>query len=180
MNQARQTSQQSVSLKTDSPAKRGKPVSLSMIPKQEGCEKAKEKPMWMRQPQSLFRAIRKVETGGHKDPTNAIGDDGASLGPFQISEAYWKDAITHMPELGGTYQDVKGDFYAQLVMMAYWDRYAEDDSYETLARIHNGGPNGHRLAATDYYWAKVRLSLDTLTSGLAEEFGANLEPPVEK
>ena len=136
--------------------------------------------MWMRQPQSLFRAIRKVETGGHKDPTNALGDNGASLGPFQISELYWRDAVTHMPELGGTYQDVRGDYYSQLVMMAYWDRYAPDDSYETLARIHNGGPNGHRLGSTDYYWAKVRLSLDTLTSGLAEEFDAQTEPPVEK
>lgn len=32
----------------------------------------------------LFDAIRKTETGGESNPSNAIGDNGRSLGPYQI------------------------------------------------------------------------------------------------
>ncbi len=103
------------------------------------------------EPIYLFEAIRLVETGGHEDPTNALGDDGKSLGPYQISKAYWLDAIQHCPEIGGRYEDVKIGRYAERIMMAYWDRYAPDETWETLARIHNGGPRGHERSSTDRY-----------------------------
>ena len=107
-------------------------------------------------PRSLFDAIRQVETGGHPDPTNAEGDGGASLGPYQISHAYWYDALQKHPEIGGTYEDVRNPMYAEWVLLAYWDRYAPDDTYETLARIHNGGPHGYIRAATNGYWKRVQ------------------------
>ncbi len=115
--------------------------------------------MWMLPPTSLFNAIRKVETGGEDDPYNAVGDGGLSIGPYQISEAYWKDAVAHVPDIGGVYEDVRVSEYAELIMLAYWDRYSPDDDYETLARIHNGGPRGHRKASTDMYWEKVQFEL---------------------
>lgn len=117
--------------------------------------------MWILQSQFLFDAIRMVETGGHPDPANAIGDGGLSLGPYQITEAYWKDAIQHRPEIGGRYEDVKKASYAERIMMAYWDRYSPDDNAETLARIHNGGPRGHRRSSTDAYWLRVRQAMDS-------------------
>lgn len=116
--------------------------------------------MWMLNPRFLFDAIRIVETGGHPDPANATGDGGLSLGPYQITEAYWTDAVQHRPEIGGRYDDVRDAAYAERIMMAYWDRYAPDDHSETLARIHNGGPHGHRRAATDEYWRRVRGAMD--------------------
>jgi hypothetical protein len=103
---------------------------------------------------SLFDAIRQVETGGHADPANAIGDDGASLGPYQISRAYWTDA-----DVEGRYEHVKVARYAERVMIAYWSRYCYDalidDDFETLARVHNGGPAGARKDATIDYWRRV-------------------------
>jgi hypothetical protein len=36
----------------------------------------------------LFAAIRTVETSGVEAPNEAIGDDGKSIGPYQISYAY--------------------------------------------------------------------------------------------
>jgi hypothetical protein len=32
--------------------------------------------------------------------------------------------------------------------------------FETLARIHNGGPRGHKNPATVGYWNKVRKNLN--------------------
>ena len=108
----------------------------------------------------LFEAIRLVETGAHEDPTNAVGAAG-ELGPYQITRAYWQDALEHMPNIGGCYDDVRDDLYAESIMMAYWARYAPDRRPETLARIHNGGPHGPRKPATERYWNRVRGVLQT-------------------
>ena len=116
----------------------------------------------MKYPRSLFEAIRQVETGGEEAPSEAVGDGGLSIGPYQISMAYWQDSIMHHPEIGGTYEDCKDKTYSEWIMMSYWDRYAKPDcSLETLARIHNGGPRGHFKTATLSYWKKVESYLGT-------------------
>ena len=59
----------------------------------------------------LFQAIQKVETGGEKDPENAVGDGGKAIGPYQIHESYWQDAKGFDSSLvagGETYQNCKG------------------------------------------------------------------------
>lgn len=119
----------------------------------------------------LFESIRMVETGGHEDPANAVGSAG-ELGPYQITRAYWQDAIEHMPNIGGCYDDVRDELYAESIMMAYWARYAPDMRPETLARIHNGGPHGKRKTATERYWNRVRGVLQTCyLVGYWEEMG---------
>ena len=50
-----------------------------------------------------------VESGGD---INAVGDGGLAIGPFQIQEAYWSDAVEYDPSLksgGKTYQNCKGE-----------------------------------------------------------------------
>jgi len=113
-------------------------------------------------PTPILDAIEKVETGGQRDPANAVGDQGRALGPMQIHRVYWLDAVDHDPSLvanGETYDSVRDRAYARRVVMAYWSRYAKSWDAQTLARIHNGGPKGHRKAATLGYWAKVRAKL---------------------
>ena len=107
---------------------------------------------------SLLDAIRQVETGGHANPKNAKGDGGRSLGPYQISKAYWKDS-----GVPGRYQMVRSTFYAERVMIGYWKRYcpralAKRD-WQTLARIHNGGPKGTSNRRTLPYWRRVQAKL---------------------
>jgi hypothetical protein len=107
----------------------------------------------------LLNAIRHAETGGQADPTNAVGDGGKSIGPYQIGRAYWQDARVGF----GNYRDVRDQRYSEAVMIAYWRRYcpralARGD-WRTLAKVHNGGPAGHRLASTRAYWAKVKAIL---------------------
>ncbi len=106
----------------------------------------------------LLTAIERVETGGMKDPSRAVGDGGRSLGPMQIQRAYWTDS-----RVPGRYDRVQSRDYARRVVLAYWSRFcpralAAGDR-ETLARVHNGGPAGARKPATRAYWAKVRSAM---------------------
>jgi len=103
----------------------------------------------------LLDAIRQVETGGKADPANAVGDGGRSLGPYQITRAYWRDS-----GVPGKYQQVRSKAYAERVMTAYWKRYCPTalarGDWQTLARVHNGGPNGRSEQRTSSYWRRVR------------------------
>ena len=107
-------------------------------------------------PESFWRALHLVETSGRHG--RILGDNGRSLGPLQISRAYFTDS-----RVGGTYEQVVDLGFARRVVSAYLQRYAPQawaaGDVVTLARIHNGGPAGNRKAATINYGAKVaRLS----------------------
>ena len=107
-------------------------------------------------PESFWRALHLVETSGRHGPI--LGDNGRSLGPLQISRAYFTDS-----RVGGTYEQVVELGFARKVVTAYLQRYAPQawaaGDVVTLARIHNGGPAGARKASTVNYGAKVaRLS----------------------
>tara|TARA_R100000479_G_scaffold147203_1_gene82685 strand:+ start:202 stop:606 length:405 start_codon:yes stop_codon:yes gene_type:complete len=105
---------------------------------------------------TLFRAIRLVESGGEYYAPYAVGDSGRSIGPYQISFGYWIDAYNYDPDLDGTWAMCVDQTYAEQVMMQYWQRHApKDATWEVLARIHNGGPNGYHKAETQQYWKRV-------------------------
>lgn len=103
----------------------------------------------------LLDAIREVETGTHADPARAVGDGGRSLGPYQISRAYWRDS-----GVPGRYEWVRNASYAERVILAYWRRHCPQalrkPDWKTLARVHNGGPDGPSNRRTLAYWFKVR------------------------
>ena len=109
----------------------------------------------------FLEAIRLAETGGMKDNgIGAKGDAGKSYGPYQIQKAYWQDS-----KLKGTWEQCLTDkAYSEKVMIAYWKRYCpkafEAGDWETLARVHNGGPKGHTKKATLKYWEKVRNRME--------------------
>jgi hypothetical protein len=106
----------------------------------------------------LLEAIRTVETGTHPDPTNALGDGGRSLGPYQIQERYWSDS-----RMRGRYDQVRNKLYAESTIVRYWRRYAPHAlacvHAPTLARVHNGGPAGDRNPRTLGYWYKVKRAM---------------------
>lgn len=108
----------------------------------------------------ILNAIRQVETGGCKNPSEAVGDGGKAIGPFQIHQSYWADAVEHDPSIGGVYADCKNEAYARRVVIAYLSRYCKSWTDENVARIHNGGPSGGKRKATVKYWRKVDNFLD--------------------
>ena len=108
----------------------------------------------------LFAAIMMVESGGD---VNAVGDGGRSLGPYQIGRAYWTDARQFDKTLPSYERGVKDSLTCRRAMRAYWLRYCPEalnrGDFETLARVHNGGPNGMRVKATKGYWKRVKAEL---------------------
>ena len=122
-------------------------------------------------PEKLWDAIQKVESGTLCDPETAIGDGGRSIGPLQIMEAYYDDAVKQNPSLTSdnrTWKNCMGPGsreYSREVGCAYMERYATErrlghsPTCEDIARIHNGGPNGFKKAATKKYWEQVRINL---------------------
>jgi len=99
-------------------------------------------------------ALMQVESGGD---CNAVGKDG-ERGVYQIGKSYW--------------QDVCGDDYeknvlqlskSEIVMFAYWNRYERkalsELDFETLARLHNGGPRWREKPATIAYWRKAKATM---------------------
>jgi len=111
---------------------------------------------------AILDAIRTVETGGEADPDRAIGDKGKALGAYQIHRGYWLDATEKDPALRALgYESVTDRAIAERVVIAYLTRYAPDWKLDTVARIHNGGPRGHKKESTLDYARKVRAAMET-------------------
>jgi hypothetical protein len=103
----------------------------------------------------FFNAIQKVETPAGVD----VSLNKDHIGPYQISYAYWQDS-----GVPGEWQDCLADAYSRRVMLAYWERYVPEalksDDFETLARVHYGGPNGASKASTASYWELVKKEIE--------------------
>ena len=125
----------------------------------------------------LLAAIQAVETSGIRAPSQAVGDDGRSIGPYQISKAYWMDS-----RIKGAWKHCRGQAYSETVMLAYWKRHCpvalRQRNFEVLARIHNGGPRGQSKQATILYWQKVRRALPRRpwTASSNRALGLNQQP----
>ena len=104
----------------------------------------------------ILNAIQKVETGGCKNPSAAVGDNGKAIGPFQIHKAYWQDAVQYDPSIGGKYEDCKDVVYARKIVVAYFSRYAPNWNLDTVSGIHNCGPKVSNSSAAKEYRRKVK------------------------
>ncbi len=114
---------------------------------------------WPRE--QILAAIRFVESSDRDDVPD--GDGGKAIGVYQIHEAYWRDAVRADPSLGGSYQDCRRRAYAERVVAAYMQKWtpaawAAGDA-ETIARVHNGGPEGAGKESTRRYWERVHAAL---------------------
>jgi hypothetical protein len=108
----------------------------------------------------FFQALHQVETSGRLGaiPGDFVNGAPRALGPLQIHRAYWQDS-----KVPGRYEDCADLQYSIRVVSAYLRRYArtawDAGSVDVLARVHNGGPQGHRKKATLRYAAKVKAAL---------------------
>lgn len=102
-----------------------------------------------------------VESSGKTG--NIVGDHGAALGPLQIHKTYFFDATYRNVSNRKNYNYVTQFDFSVKIMTAYLNRYARkaiiNNDYETLARIHNGGPLGNKHKSTIDYWKKVQKFL---------------------
>jgi predicted chitinase len=77
---------------------------------------------------------------------------------LQIHRVYFQDS-----GVKGSYSQVADFAFARRVATAYFKRYAPRawaaGDVVTLARIHNGGPSGHRKQSTLAYARKVLAAM---------------------
>lgn len=115
--------------------------------------------------EDLLDAIEWIESKGEP---NAVGDNGNAVGSFQIWKVYVDDAnrifklyIRPMYRKDTfSYEDRwSRDKSREMVKIYLW-HYGKDKSFEDMARIHNGGPNGYKKDCTKAYWAKVKARLE--------------------
>ena len=109
--------------------------------------------------EKFINAINQVEAGG-RHTGSIIGDGGKAIGPFQLHRDYWIDATKFDKTIGGSYSQCADYNYSKRIVAAYLTRYGakyiKSNDFESLARIHNGGPNGYRYKGTISYWHKVQ------------------------
>ena len=116
----------------------------------------------------IMTALIVIETGGHPNPNNAIGDNGKAWGILQMHEAYVTDAAQYA-NVSWTHADALDPSKAKEIFVAYMSRYAQKKNKpygmtyaEYVSRKHNGGPTGHLKESTISYWLKVKEALQLI------------------
>jgi hypothetical protein len=104
----------------------------------------------------LWRAICLVESGGDAYAVNRA--EGA-VGIAQIRRGYVDDCNRIVGESRWSYSDRYCPAKSLEMFLTYSGYYAPAASLETLARTHNGGPQGARKASTLRYWQRVKAQL---------------------
>lgn len=112
----------------------------------------------------LLIAIMQVESGGCLNPSHAVGDNGASIGAYQIQKAVIDDCNRVYKQYTFTYNDrydIQKSKQICYLYLSYWGNHykkktGKEPTAETLARIWNGGPNGYKKQSTIKYWNKVK------------------------
>jgi len=109
----------------------------------------------------FFRALAAVESGGSQYPNETL--DGR-LGPYRISYEYWKEAMSHDDQIGGTFDDCRAEMYSRKVVNAYLNKHVpsavENKTYEILAKTHKFGPFWKSQPfESDEYWNNFKKHL---------------------
>ncbi len=108
-----------------------------------------------------------IESGGEPNPAIAVGDNGASIGAYQIQKAVIDDVNRVYPQYNFTYEDrynIKKSEQICYLYLKYWGGHyqkttGKNPTAETLARIWNGGPKGYKKESTIKYWNKIKKHL---------------------
>jgi len=104
----------------------------------------------------LLDAIAHVESNRN---ARAVGDGGRAIGAYQIHKRYWRDG-TRFLGVDWSYDEARDPVKARQVVRAYLLHYGRGKTLLQKARIHNGGPRGHRKKATLKYARKIARILE--------------------
>lgn len=109
--------------------------------------------------EALLDAIEWVESKGD---ANAIGDNGNAVGSFQIWPIYVDDCNRILGRNEFTLEDRKSRERSREMARVYLSHYCSEVNPEKMARIHNGGPSGHKKESTKAYWLKVKARMENV------------------
>ena len=112
-------------------------------------------------PERFYLALSRVESNNNDKAIGRAGEKGR----YQISFSYWHDSVNYA-KIGGKWEDCLNKEYSEKIITAYMNLYGKKfiqiKDYQRLARIHNGGLNGHRQKSTLVYWRKVQRQLNRI------------------
>jgi len=100
--------------------------------------------------ETLLDVLACVES--NNDP-NAVGI-GPGPGPLSDPSAYWEDG-TRLLGVNWPYREAFNPDKARCVVRAYLLHHGANKTIADMARIHNGGPSGHRRRSTLCYAQRV-------------------------
>lgn len=106
----------------------------------------------------LLLAIEQVESGGRM---NALGDGGRAAGPLQIHKVMVDDNNRIIRRQQFSYADRFNRRKSFAMARIYLAHYGKGMTTLQQFRIWNGGPNGHKKAATLKYAEKINFVLLT-------------------
>lgn len=119
----------------------------------------------------FFEVLTATESGGRREVVGDTNLQHKAYGVLQIRQPYLDDVNEHcrkvILEHWGrplTLDDVKEPAVARWVAVQYLTHYGKRytritgkrPTFEVLARIHNGGPNGWRRSSTDEHWRRFQ------------------------
>lgn len=107
-------------------------------------------------PQLLY-AIAKVESNFN---SAAVGDGGKAVGMYQLHKNYVDDVNMILKRKEFTYEDRLNPEKSRKMVEIYLNYYGKGLSDMDKARIHNGGPKGHKKRATLAYAKKIQKHLN--------------------
>ena len=105
----------------------------------------------------LLSALIAVESGGND---RAVGKHG-ELGPLQIKSILVRD-VNRFAHTRYAHKDVTNRQVSIDIATRYLAHYGENLSDESLARIWQGGPRGHRNSSTRAYGRRVMRTLRSM------------------
>ena len=111
------------------------------------------------EPAELSRLLDAIATVESNNDAAAVGDGGRAAGVYQIHRAYWRDG-TRILKVDWDYRCAFDSQKARRVVEAYLLHYGQGLGIIELARIHNGGPDGHRQECTLPYAEKIKKLLE--------------------
>lgn len=113
-------------------------------------------------PIKFIMLLAMVESGCEP---RAVGDNFDALGMLQMHPGYVRDAANYANE-NWKHMDALDEVTSIKIFRAYMARYATEErlgrpvTWEDIARIHNGGPNGYKKQSTIKYWNKVKCLMN--------------------
>ncbi len=116
--------------------------------------------------ETFLKALGTVESSNNPKSYNKKEN---AIGIYQIRLLYFKDSKQFNKNLSKyNHSDCFNEGISKLVVLSYFGRYEPKalkvGDYETLARLHNGGPNhknktGAAKNRLDIYWNKINKEL---------------------
>jgi hypothetical protein len=98
--------------------------------------------------------IQALETGGMEYPDAAIGNDG-ERGRYQIRAIFVRD-VNRIAGTRYAHMDAHDPEKAAQMVRIWHEHYgASDTRMISMARRHNGGPNGHTENGTLWYASRA-------------------------